>query len=599
MFTRSSDQPRVSNRAAPICTPRVSRIVASLAIAITTQLGVAGVPDLGAFDALQAIPADIDAAAVFENPADAILLSPVGRSMRSLLAMGGVFTQTERAWQALGDAFDAPVDDTIRALLSKRVVVVWDGFERGDPDMEGITESIDTRWALICQVEPQYLREITAAMRPVKRDIVHGRPVYAIEQGRYRVVMLDNPKPGTQAIVLLAPSSGTQLLHNVLAQIVNNDNPNADTEAITSGHHDMLAALNQQHANVEDGSWSFALLARTSVLYSALTPPSQTKREQGPGDTVIAAMVKLDPGQLRCTFSSDLAIRPDTPDAPVALLDAISSDAVFALASGRAPRLSIDAQSASIALTAEAQGTQAPDESDDDPFNAPALITISPIRSTSGTSPDTTPNEAHMGISITLCNPKRPQGESARLADDTVNAFVDAYDSTQAPSFNGRLPSVVRSITLQPTPQPTAQPEPADGSHSETAQTTAWPGETWPGETPSMSWLTATTLDNDLLIATMGPGASDPAQRVLDIKQAAITLDALGAKRTSGVLMRAHAQPARLLALFGEASLMDLALAKLVREMNIEIRRGIRDGVRGSLELRFANAPNQPGLGTR
>ena len=61
----------------------------------------------------------------------------------------------------------------------------------GDEVLAGLAMDLDTRWALMCEVEQGYLRRIRTHLKPVKRDILLGRTLYAIEQGRYGIMLLD------------------------------------------------------------------------------------------------------------------------------------------------------------------------------------------------------------------------------------------------------------------------------------------------------------------------------------------------------------------------------------------------------------------------
>lgn len=560
-------------------------MVASIAISLFAG-SITNAQDLGPFAAFDSIPAEIDAAAVFENPAENLLLSPVGRTLRTLLSMGGVFSQTERAWQALGKAFDAPVDDTIRSLLSKRVVVVWDGFERGERDIQGLTNSIDTRWALVCEVEPEYLRTIRSAMRPVKRDIVHGRAVYAIEQGRYRVVMLESSGPDDAARVLLAPSNGSELLHNVLAHFVQNPQAVNPDGSMVSGHQDMLTELNLEHANKHAGSPTFALLARTSTLINTLLPGNDSaKMNEQAGDPAFAAMVDLNQQSLRCTFASDLQINPTLQDAPVALLDAVGQDAIFTLAASRALRVRISENSLSIGMGLQGMGmlTQAlpgEEKGNEDIFDAPMLMTISPLLHERDVA-----SEDRMGVCLLIENPSRENGRTAMLADETIGQAIGAFDPKQSPQFKGRFPAIPRSISLR-----------SDLGDQE-EQLAAEPG--WLEHNPQVAWLTDPRPSSDLIIGSIGPQGTDPSAHIIKMQQAVRSLEALGAPQPSGVLLRARIQPSRTLELFGESTIMDFVLAKLVREFNIDVRRGLRSGIRGSLEVELSSPNAKPGLGTK
>lgn len=535
-----------------------------LLLVLRTPHAAANEDELGVFSPLGAIPAQVDAAAIFDNPAETILLSPVGRSMRALLASAGIFTQTERAWQSLAAAFDAPVDDTIRALLSKRVTVVWDGFELADASVQGLTDSIDSRWALACEVHPQYLDTIRSAMRPVKRDIVHGRAVYAIEQGRYRVALLDAPRPDAPAIVLLSPRSGAELLHAVLGSIVAREVQGAETPAITHGHEPMLRELNTHHALAADAPYSFALIARTPIFRALINQPVAPDRN---ADHTLAAIVTLDRGTLNCHFASDIPVPETMPDAPVELYESSSPDAIFALASARAPRLTVQQQAMHLELSSADLKHQP-----DTPalFDAPALLVMQPAG----------PKGAY-ALSTVLRHPQREPGQTARLADDAMHAMIAAYDPEQAPGFDGRFPDSIRAIALSP--REPGKPDPAPS---------------WLGQNPRLAWISSPGTTSDLFIATMTPDNADPAGPLRSLRDAANALDALGERSRSGVLLRAMIQPGRMLKVLGDPSLTDLALGKLIRRLELDIRRGVDAPIRGELKVRFANDPGTANLGS-
>lgn len=551
--------------------------------------------DLGPFAGFDTISAEIDAAAVFENPAERFLLGPGGRTMRSLLKTGGIFTQTELAFQALGRAFDAPVDDTIRSLLSRRVVVIWDGFEQGDHNLQGLTNSIDTRWALVCEVEPDYLQTIRAAMRPVKRDIVHGRPVYAIEQGRYRVVMLENRAQDALATVLLAPSNGFELLQSVLASLVQDQPASIPNASMIRGHEDMLAALSHEHSNSHPPAPTFAFMARSSTLISALLPNAKSGlMQEHAADSVLAAIVQFDEESLQCSFASDLAIDPALRDAPIALLDAVSQDSVFAIAASRAPRISLSgdtllwgmkpraAQDPSTAPPDPGRGESVPIDprANEDIFNAPMLLSVVPLETENGAD-----LIERLGLCLVIDNPKRGDGITASLIDEAMAQGIGSYDPHQAPEFRGRFPSVPRMVALRPRP---AESDTDLATKSGSLE-----------RNPRAAWMTSSTKNRDLIIASIGPYGTDPIGYILGVEQTAYTLDALDAAHPSGVLLRVHILPSRALQLIEESDRVDIVMAKLVRELDIEVRRGLRTGLRGSIELDFSPLSGKPGLGAK
>ncbi|MHA7813805.1 MAG: hypothetical protein ACX94C_10480 [Phycisphaerales bacterium] len=521
----------------------------------------ANTADIGPFDAMTDIPADVDAAAVFYNPAETILLSPVGRSLRSLLAMGGIFTQTERAWGALADAFNDPVDETIRSLLSDQVAVVWDGLDGFGSDGPGVTGSFDARWTLICKVDPDYVARIRRSLRPVKRDIIHARPVYAIEQGRYHVALIDPKVKGASATVVLAPRSGAELLSAVLAHANAGRVPESGT--ITAGHEPMLAELSAYHDAMDDGTWSFVIMSRLDIFSKLLASPLPEQVEADQLHT-LAAIVKLNQRDLRCSFATNLPVADDTPDAPVDLFDAVAPDSVFTIASARSPVLGVSGRSLRLDMTLS---SAVPTPASDSVFDAPALFSLNPGESD------------EMCVTACFLHDQREPGATARMSDAAAHSLISALDPAQAPSFEGRFPEALRMIDLR-IPR-SIDTDPAS----------------WPGASSQLAWLNASTSDQDLVLASLAPMNADPASRIQRLAEAAQTLDALDAPARSGVLLRVSMNPAGTLRLFDNPDAVNFALARIIDEFDLGVRRGVETSMRGRLVVRFTESAAKPKLG--
>lgn len=520
-------------------------------------------PDIGPYRTLSGIPARVDAAAVFENPAEQILLSPVGRSMRSLLALAGVFSQTENAWGALARTFDAPVDATIRGLLSKRVTVLWDGM---DGDGAGISDAFDSNWTIICEVEPVFMGQIREALRPVKREILNARAIYAIEQGRYALVLIEARNGEGTDTVLLAPRSGAPLLRDVLTHM---DAAGGDQHgpSIVAGHEPMLSELNAYHESADDGSWSFIFFSRLDI-FRPLVGSAGSGVSGEP--LTLAGMVKLDPDALRCSFASDFPVHPDTPDAPIQLFDVLAPDSVFTLASARAPSIGVGEDALSFNLSASTGDRESPQSP---VLNAPALLDLSPG------------DAGSKSLTLCLLNPRREPGETARLSDDAARDLVRALDPAQGPDFAGRFPLALRQIELG-IPRAIDDGEPARAPAP------------WPGISPVLAWKTTPTREQDLVIASIAPDALAPAKQISAIEDSARVLEALDAQAGSGVLLRLAMDPAGALSIINDPDVMDLALAKIIRRLELGIRRGIDTPVRGRLEIGFNASASSPKLGS-
>jgi hypothetical protein len=515
--------------------------------------------DIGMFEHMCTIPDIVDAAAIFNNPAEQLMLSPVGKGLRALLAFGGIFPQAEHAWQALADTFGTDVDDTIRSLLSGRVAVFWDGIAPTN-NTNTLANAIDTHWTLLCEVDPAFVKDIRKSLRPAKRDIVHSRAVYAIEQGRYHIALIEPFKEGQAATILLAPRSGTTLLHAVLAHL-GNPNP-ADQSAlapVVTPHEPMLAELSTLHQNTNDAQdWSVAFITRINMLSALVGWPEQTPQTNS---STIAGIINLDQSTLACTFVTNSSVDPTTPDAPIELFDTLHPDAIFTMASARSPKMIITNNSLSLTMSA----TENPKPSDTI-FDAPTVITISDTKSRS--------------MCITACFEHDNAPDTAHTADDAIRQLIQSFDPNQAPNFHGRFPTTPRQIALR-IPQ------------SEDANTN-WD---WPGPHPNLAWLSTQTRSNDLVIASIGPESSDPTTHAQSFAKAAHALDALDAPRRSGVLFRLNMIPDRTMRLFADANGADLMLAKLVEEIDIDVRRGIDAPVRGRFILTLTEFASKPKIG--
>jgi hypothetical protein len=539
----------------------LARAIAALLLVAAVLSSRVNAADIGPFDALTDIPAQVDAAAVFENPAESILLSPVGRSMRSLLALGGVFTQTEDAWGTLARTFNEPIDATIRNLLSGEVAVVWDNMGE-QPNADGNPGSFDSNWTIVCKVQPEYLQRIRRSLKPVKREIVHSRTLYAIEQGRYAISLIDAPdnNPELKATVLLAPRSGTDLLKAILEHAKDEDLQN--TSPITSGHEPMLAELSTYHESLGDGSWSFVFISRLELLNAIFVQPTPEAPDE---PHTLAALVKLNPDTLLCTFATDIQVDEDTPDAPIELFDAVAPESVFTIATARAPTMSLTSNAFSLNLAVtSAAAAQAPT---DPVLDAPALLSMSPGDASS--------------MSVTACfvNERREPGQTARLSDQTVRSLINAFDPAQSPDFRGRFPRSLRQIDLR---------MPVDTGRD--------PGE-WPGLTPSLAWKTASTTEHDLIIASIAPRLETPNAHIERIEDAALALDALNARPRSGVLLRVSFDPERALKIINDPDILNIALAKIIRRFDMGVRRGIDAPIRGRVEISFTASASAPKLG--
>ncbi len=166
---------------------------------------------------LDSFPSDIDIAAMFNNPAEH-LLSESGHASRSFLGSFGLFAKTRRAWEALAELFETDADGVVKALMAGRVVLLADSlFDESSNPFELINR-VDTNWVVMAEVHRDAIDGLLRRLKPVPREIVGGVPVYAIEQGRYALVMLSRPGNDKNALdtVMLAPKGARGLLERAM-----------------------------------------------------------------------------------------------------------------------------------------------------------------------------------------------------------------------------------------------------------------------------------------------------------------------------------------------------------------------------------------------
>lgn len=576
------------------------------------------------FEALYAVPQGVDAAAVFNDPARTLLLSDSGRSVRSLLAGAGVFTHTEHAWEALAQAMGDDTDGTITALLGGRVVVVWDGIGAGSGTVTGLADAIDTRWALMCEVDQSYLKQIRDRLKPVKRDIVQGRPLYAIEKGRYGIVLLDAPENDQPASVLLAPSTGTKLLGQMLASTLQARGgaggvvEDAQGRSIMQDRAALVAQLPGHHDGVGASSWAVAWLIQTDRLGRNQSPDpspagSRTLPSTRPG-RALAGLVSIDGGGMRLSFASDLTPDPALGDAPAGLLDAVGDDAVLALAMARFPPLLSGGHTMSLRFPhlgpADPDDPPGPDGArpeHDDFFASPGLVVLSQmgpgVSLRSGASvPD--PDANKLALSVLVRRPTRPGADPfAASADRAMHELLSGYDPAQAPDYGGDFPDAVRTQTIMMAPTAPNAPAmaPATGERGTAVAPKPAPAAwAWPGGRPSLSWVSADLHHAGVMAATLAPRGCDTSARVRAMSRAAATLAAIDDRPAdSGVLLRGYVRPARLFELMGDGSGMELTISRFIDKVSCDIARSPGGGIRGAISVELSARPGRANLGNR
>ncbi len=519
------------------------------------------------FELLADVPDSVDAALVLNNPADHILLNDSGKVARKLLAFAGIFTHTEQAWGALAKAFNANTVDTINALLSQRVVVMWDEIAPASGSVMRFAKAIDTQWVLSCEVEPAYLKEIQAQLKPVRRDIEQGHTVYAIEQGRYEIVLVNPPaNQSAWATVILAPKAARSLLVDVLAQRTDN------SPSIITHRTPLIDSIN--HAQPD---WQAAWVVQLDrfVGDDGGGDGDDDSAPQSPSAFVGVLSTNPEFG-LIATFATDYPINIPNADAPVGLLSAVGEDAILAVALAQTPTLTID--NSGIDYDFGVQSEPKPAENENRFDGGPGLILLTSIsQGDDGQSPDSP-------IALTIMtglDPELISDDSLALqTDGIIHDLFASMNPTNAPKYQGRFPSAVRTHTLD---VPTSS-----GAKQSTA---------WPGNHPKFSWFASDLPSTPSLITTLGPEHADTAKQVRWIAQAARTLDAIpDHTQCKGTLTEGYFYPARATQLVNTQSALDLALLNMISRIEWEIIR-TPVGIAGSTTIKLADLTSFTQLG--
>ncbi len=126
-----------------------------------------------------------------------LLDTPQGRSLARLAEGLGVFGHTRGAWDDLSAALKLGPDEARRRLLGGRAVLIADGL--GDAA---------SRWAWVMEVSPADAALLPRRLKAAPRGGLDGHAVYAVEDGRFRVVVTQRPV----ASVAIAPAGSDDML---------------------------------------------------------------------------------------------------------------------------------------------------------------------------------------------------------------------------------------------------------------------------------------------------------------------------------------------------------------------------------------------------
>ena len=536
------------------------------------------------FEIFESIPNTIDAAAVFNNPADQFLLNDSGKRTRELIALAGLFQNTHHAFDALGKAFDAKPDEMIRALLSKRVLVMWDALGKSD-SVFGLANAMDSNWTVVCEVEPSYLQTIRLHLNPIRRNIEHGQTIYAIEKGRYEMVLLNvDPEAGQKSeqrsLVILAPRRGSILLDQVLASIVTKQNDPTNKNAQPSIIHARSKLISS--IALDDPDW---LAAWVVQLNEFVDPAPAGGLHDAP---VFAGMMSINADKVSASFATDLDLNFPEYDAPVGLLSAVGGDAILAVVLAKTPSIFIDQNLISFFHQINVGSNARADQ--DVPAlypDGPGLIMLSqiPVNPAQGSTDSIKAKPIAITVMTQLEQTDPVKENAAAYADRVMHDLFESFDPSNTASFKGRFPRVIRAHTLNS----------PDHIQASQPQSIGW--DLWPGDQANISWVSTAYANTPVLVTSLAPAFADTTGRVRWVVEAAEKLDSIpDITHRTGVIFSGYFQPNKVIPLLESTSPMDMGLSKLVDRIEWEISRS-PVGLTGSSSMEFISFDRHPKLG--
>ncbi|MBL4699403.1 MAG: hypothetical protein JKX70_11285, partial [Phycisphaerales bacterium] len=469
-------------------------------------------------------------------------------------------------------------------------------------------------WTVICEVERGYLDEIRTHLKPVSRSIKHGYKVYAIEKGRYQLVLIDDQSLGHEhAIVMLAPKNGSALLESVLEakasrkeyaarNSANSANQAPPTEekvsrSILAGHSDLINGIAGKNTD-----WSLAWVVRLDNLFPNESVESKEYPLRKPAIT--AGVIRSTQRGIQNDFAADLGIDLPTNDAPVGLLGAVGTDAILAVSMAQTPDALVSDLFAEYlkGIGNQRNNSQPADGIGVRPdiFGGPGIFIISELspvtRSSAGYSKSgssrtigyTLMSEVSMNDGIDDTNDiddtkdRSSQRVSARV-DQVIHDLLSSITPDQASDYQGRFPGAIRTHIFES--QRTSFFMPKN------------PLKLWSNERAKVSWISVDLPNEPTLIATLGPVDGDCAQQVRWVADAAINIKSIPDQPSNqGILTTGYFRPAALFSQSKSISVYDAAVAKVIERIEWKIMRS-SFGLRGTARLEFSDFSKLTKLG--
>lgn len=546
----------------------------------------------------QDIPSVVDAAAVLNNPADRFLLKESGKSIRTAFAMTGFFTQTEHAWDALAKTFNSNTDETIRSLLGQRVIIVWDEVGSPSNSFFQIAKAIDNQWTLICEVDPEYLDEIQSRLKPVRRRVEHGQPIYAIEKGRYEIVLLNDSAPNeNSARVLIAPKKGSKLLDQVLDSYVHAqlDRKNHITNQVEINHHHE-SILSHRESLIEDPIWesidddwlvAWIVQMNQFVENNQFTMDVEDCDEQE-HSSVVTGITRFTEFGFDTVFASDIQLDYPEGTAPVGLLNAVGDDAILAITSVKLPNMFLDENQLSIDYTNNEQENPFEQSTPNKPIpNGPGFVLLAQeteFDSLNRATAHPTSEDGAIALTVLAMVDELSSQSNAEQCDRIMHELYWTFDPENAPSFEGRFPNAIRTHQF-------------DSIEKDTNKSSS----SWPGAGAKLSWVSSELDHAPMLIATLAPNGFDTAKQTKWVSQISENLNALptdtaNTQLNTSVLTRGYFRPSQAVSILDPSSPIDLVLSKLVDRVSWDLTR-TNFGLRGDCSVELGDMNQLSTLG--
>ncbi|RMH28307.1 MAG: hypothetical protein D6692_05550 [Planctomycetota bacterium] len=346
------------------------------------------------FAKLDALPSDVQLAAVFDAPGAGWLREGTGLVATGLAGQTGLFARTRTSWANLAQTLGMTIEQADASLLGGTVVVGWRAPK--DDGLLGALGSADTGWILISEVDQPTAALARERLRAVPRRIAFGTAVYSIDGGRIGMALIEGERSRQ---LLIAPVENAELIDECLGRLrrgVGDPGPGRETR-------ELLGPV--------DPGWSG--IAAVRIGDDQALP--------------VALVIRAGEREVGVRFA---ARGTAEAGAPLGLLDRIGGDALLAMVSGGNP---LGGEDGSIRLGFSLRA-------------APSNPKDSPQRSLSTEDGYALIMRESGDGSMTAAIAARARSDAAfaRTVDETLARVVDP---SSPPDFGGRFPEAVRTHT--------------------------------------------------------------------------------------------------------------------------------------------------------